>query len=62
VVEPEALTLLREYEILWKRQEIDLSKLAKLRWVEKRTIKEIATELRIGATTVKIYLSQMKQS
>jgi DNA-binding CsgD family transcriptional regulator len=59
VVKPEALTVLREYEILWKRQEIDLSKLAKLRWAKKMTIEQIANELCIGKTTVRFHLKRL---
>lgn len=59
MVEPEALTILREYEILWKRQEVDLSRLAKLRWVEKLTMKDIARELGISKTTVRVHLKRV---
>lgn len=56
VVEPEALSILREYELLWKRQKVDLSKLAKLRWIEKWKLPRIARELGVGVTTVRFRL------
>ena len=38
----EARLVCGEYSVLWKRQEIDLAELAKLRWADNLTVNQLA--------------------
>jgi hypothetical protein len=60
VVEHQELTVLRWYEIQWRRQDIDLTELAKRRWIEKWSIEKLAEHFRCGPTHVKRSLNKIK--
>jgi DNA-binding transcriptional regulator LsrR (DeoR family) len=51
VVEPAGLAVLREYEILWKKQSYDIAELARLRCEEQLGARQIAKRLGIPSTT-----------
>ena len=51
--EPEPLTSKVTIAALWKKEQIDLAELARLRWVEKWKIERIASHAGIGTTSVK---------
>jgi DNA-binding transcriptional regulator LsrR (DeoR family) len=51
VVEPAGLAVLREYEIPWKKQSLDLAELARLRFEEGLGSRLIARRLGIPRTT-----------
>jgi len=50
----------REYAVLWKRQEIDLAELAKLRWVDNWQVKHLAQHFGVGRTAIGNHLRQLK--
>ena len=51
VVEPAGLAVLREYEIHWKKQTLDIAELARLRFEEGLGSRQIARRLGIPRTT-----------
>jgi DNA-binding transcriptional regulator LsrR (DeoR family) len=51
LVEPTGLSVLREYEIPWKKQTLDVAKLAFLRFEEGLGSRQIAARLGISRTT-----------
>ena len=58
IVEPEPLTLKVEIAVLWKKEQLDLAELARLRWVEKWTRMQIADHFGLSRTTVCNWLRQ----
>ena len=60
LVEPQKLTVNRFYEVLWKKQEIDLTVLAKLRWIDKWSIERLAKHFDLGTTAIKCRLKALK--
>jgi len=62
VVEHQELTILRWYEIQWRRQEIDLTELAKRRWIDKWAIERLAEHFGFGPTRIKFFLSRIKDN
>ena len=57
---PTEAAVSRIYAISWKRQYIDLSKLAKLRWVDKLQVDDIAIIMGVGRTFLIKQLSLIK--
>jgi len=45
---------------LWKREQIDLAELARLRWVERWKYERLANHFGIGRTTVRDLIRQIK--
>ena len=45
---------------LWKKEQIDLAELARLRWVEKWKYERLAEHFGIGRTTVRDFIRQIK--
>ena len=60
MVEHQELTVTRGYEIQWRRQDIDLTELAKRRWIEKWSIEKLAEHFKCGPTFVKKSLRKIK--
>ncbi len=60
MVEPRVVV--ENYTAQWFRQEIDSSELAKLRWIEGRTLRQIAGQLRSSKTTVVRALKRLEMS
>ncbi len=58
--EPEPLTSKVTIAAMWKKEQIDLAELARLRWVEKWNIERIASHLGIGTTTLKLRLREIR--
>jgi len=56
-----ALTVSEEYRIQWRRAKTDLSKLARLRWIEKLSVAHIAKILDRAPETVQMYLCSMRK-
>lgn len=52
VVEPKGLTVNRIYEILWKKQSLDIAELARMRFEEKLGSRVISQRLGLPRTTV----------
>lgn len=46
--------------VLWKKEQIDLAELARLRWVEKWKRQRLAEHFGIGRTTVRDWLRRIK--
>lgn len=55
VLEPRTLTVRRSYPIHWKRDKVDLTKLANLRWINKWRIERIAAHLDLGTAIDRAY-------
>jgi hypothetical protein len=51
LLEPRSVTVCREYGVLWKRLEIDLGELKRLR--QGRTIEQLAAHFDCGTTKIK---------
>jgi len=51
VVEPEGLTVLRDYDVPWKKQALDIVELARLRFEEGLGSRQIAGRMGIPRTT-----------
>lgn len=47
---------------LWKKEQIDLAELARLRWVEKWRYERLADHFGVGRTTVRRFLGQIKDN
>ncbi len=60
VVEHQELTVTRWYQIEWRRQVVDLTELAKRRWIDKIKIDELAQEFGLGTTQIKLYIRRIK--
>ncbi len=53
LVEPRSVTVCRDYGVLWKRQEIDLSELRRLWKGKKHTAQSLAAHFGVGRTSIK---------
>lgn len=62
VLEPKTLTVRRFYPIQWKRDKVNLTELANLRWIEKWRIERIAAHLGLGTTKVKRELAGIRSN
>jgi len=60
--EPEPLTSKVVIAALWKKEQIDLAELARLRWVEKWRYERLAEHFGIGRTTVRHFLREIKDN
>jgi hypothetical protein len=47
---------------LWKKEQIDLAELVRLRWVEKWRYERLAERFGVGRTTVRDLIRQIKAS
>ncbi len=52
LLEPEPITSKVEIAVSWKKEQVDLARLAHLRWIDKWSYEQIAVELGIGRTKV----------
>lgn len=62
MVEHQELTISRWYEIQWRKQEIDLTELAKRRWIDKWSIERLADHFGFGTTRIKVYLNRIREN
>jgi len=60
LLEPEPLTSKVEIKVSWKKEQVDLVRLAKLRWVDKLRYEQIGAEMGIGRTKVIAELRKLK--
>lgn len=60
LLEPEPLTLKLTIAALWKKEQIDLAELARLRWVEKWKYERLSEHFDIGRSTVRDYIRAIK--
>jgi hypothetical protein len=60
VGEPIGAAVSRRYAISWKRQELDLTELAKLRWVERRTVDDLVKHFNVGRAFLVAELGRIK--
>jgi hypothetical protein len=58
LIEPRSVTVCRDYGVQWKRQEIDLPELRRLR--KKMTLSGLAEHFQVGTTTVKMRLREVR--
>ena len=60
VDEPPGASVSRRYAISWKRQELDLTELAKLRWIERRTVDDLVKHFKVGRTFLVVELGRIR--
>ncbi len=61
LVEPQALTVSIGRKVAWRKDRVDLTELAKLRWVDKWTIERLAKHFGLGTTSIKMNLRQLRK-
>ncbi|MEZ4815743.1 MAG: hypothetical protein R3A80_11130 [Bdellovibrionota bacterium] len=61
LVEPQALTVSIGRVVVWRKDKVDLTELAKLRWVDKWTIERLASHFGLGTTSIKMNLRLLKK-
>ena len=61
IIECKPLTLTRLYEVQWFRAKIDLSELARKRWIYNFSYKKIADALGLSPVTIGQHLRRMKK-
>ena len=54
--------VVRVYSIVWKRPELDLKELAKLRWVHKWSVKRLAAHFDRRPETIQGHLCRVRKS
>jgi hypothetical protein len=59
VVEP--MVVIEEYPIQWKRQPVDLTKLAKLRWIEKWSVARLAQYFDRSPETIQMHICRQRK-
>ena len=59
MVEHLELTIEGWYQIEWRKQGIDLTELAKRRWIDKMQIDELAQKFGRGSTQIKFHLNRI---
>lgn len=62
MVEHRELTIARWYEIQWRRQEINLTELAKRRWIDKWRLEKLAEHFGFGTKRIKFFLDRIKEN
>lgn len=60
IVEPSVLSVSRAYGTIWKKESLDLTELARKRWIEKWTVDRIAHHFGWGRTAVVRYLRRLR--
>ena len=58
---PTGATVSRRYSISWKRQELDLTELAKLRWIERLSMDALAKKFGVGRTFLVAELGRIQK-
>jgi hypothetical protein len=61
VIEQSGAVVSRRYAISWKRQELDLTELAKSRWIERLTVDDLALKFKVGRSFVVSELARIRR-
>ena len=56
------LVLKKFYECRWFKEKLDLSKLAKMKWIEGKSTHELARIFNLSTATVRRHLGRLKKS
>ncbi len=56
------INIKRVYSVIWRRSKLDLAELAKNRWVNKWSIKRLATHHDRAQDTIQMHLSALRKS
>jgi hypothetical protein len=60
ILEQSVLSVSRAYTAIWKKESIDLTELARKRWIERWTMDRIAAHFGCGRTIVVKYLRVLR--
>ncbi len=60
LVEPNPLTIGDEYPIQWRRPNLDLTELAKIRWIKRWSVSKLAIHFDRSPETVQMHLCHLR--